>query len=52
MPTFDGLPRRPPVLVGALGGSGTRVVARLLACARYHIGAHRNAFEDSDHGLL
>jgi hypothetical protein len=37
-----------PVLVGAVGGSGTRVVARILAHAGFHIGADRNAAEDSE----
>jgi hypothetical protein len=38
----------PPVLVAAVGGSGTRVVARILAQAGLPIGAERNAFEDSE----
>jgi Sulfotransferase family len=37
-----------PVLVGAVGGSGTRVVARILSCAGFFIGAERNEAEDSE----
>src|SRR5262245_16874496 len=37
-----------PVLVGAVGGSGTRVVVRILAHAGFFIGAHRNFAEDSE----
>jgi hypothetical protein len=46
--TSGARPRHAPVLVGAVGGSGTRVVARVLARAGLPIGAHRNAFEDSE----
>jgi Sulfotransferase family len=38
---------RDPVLIGAVGGSGTRVVARILAQVGFFIGAHRNHAEDS-----
>lgn len=37
-----------PILVGAVGGSGTRVVARILARVGFFIGAHRNDAEDSE----
>lgn len=40
--------RTPPILVGALGGSGTRVVARLLRHAGVFMGADLNAAEDSE----
>lgn len=39
---------RSPVLVGAVGGSGTRVVARILAHAGFFIGGERNEAEDSE----
>jgi Glycosyl transferase family 2/Sulfotransferase family/Protein of unknown function (DUF3500) len=46
---FNGLRNLPaPILVGAVGGSGTRVVARILAHAGIHIGANRNEAEDSE----
>ena len=38
---------KPPVVVGALGGSGTRVVARILMQAGYFLGTHRNVSEDA-----
>jgi hypothetical protein len=38
---------RDPVLIGAVGGSGTRAVARILAQAGFFIGANRNHAEDS-----
>jgi hypothetical protein len=38
---------RDPILIGAVGGSGTRVVARILAQVGFFIGAHRNHAEDS-----
>jgi len=37
-----------PVLVGAVGGSGTRVVTRILSSAGFFIGAERNYAEDSE----
>lgn len=39
---------RAPVLVGALGGSGTRVVARLLRRAGVFMGSELNEAEDSE----
>ena len=39
---------RAPVLIGAVGGSGTRVIARILAQAGFFIGARRNDAEDSE----
>ena len=38
---------KPPVVIGALGGSGTRVVARTLLRAGYFLGTHRNVSEDA-----
>jgi Sulfotransferase family len=37
----------PPVVIGALGGSGTRVVARIVAAAGYFLGGNRNVSEDA-----
>ena len=45
---LSGMPTRSPILVGAVGGSGTRVVARLLAQAGFFIGADRRVSEDSE----
>jgi hypothetical protein len=39
---------RSPVLIGGVGGSGTRVVARILAKAGFFIGAKLNYAEDSE----
>ncbi|MDH3707827.1 MAG: sulfotransferase [Acidimicrobiia bacterium] len=36
-----------PIVVGALGGSGTRVLGQLLLALDVHIGDHRNHAEDS-----
>lgn len=36
-----------PVVIGALGGSGTRVVARIVIQAGYVLGTNRNASEDA-----
>jgi hypothetical protein len=38
----------PPILIGAVGASGTRVVARIVARAGFFIGAQRNLAEDSE----
>jgi len=40
--------RHDPVIVGALGGSGTRVVARLIRLAGVFMGEHVNYAEDSE----
>lgn len=37
----------PPVVIGALGGSGTRAVARILIRAGYFLGTHLNVSEDA-----
>jgi hypothetical protein len=37
-----------PVIVGAVGGSGTRVVARLISKAGVYVGARLNEAEDSE----
>ena len=36
-----------PLIIGAIGGSGTRVVARLARHAGYDLGAHLNSAEDA-----
>jgi len=38
---------KPPVVIGAMGGSGTRVVARLVQGAGVFIGTNRNRAEDA-----
>lgn len=37
----------PLLVIGATGGSGTRVVARIARCAGYDLGLHRNDAEDA-----
>ena len=41
------LPSSPPLIIGATGGSGTRVVARIARAAGYDIGTRLNAPEDA-----
>jgi Sulfotransferase family len=36
-----------PLIIGATGGSGTRIVARLARHAKYDLGTHLNASEDA-----
>jgi len=42
-------PNTAPVAIGAIGGSGTRVVARLLERLGYHLGENRNEELDNLH---
>ena len=44
----DPLPPSPPVIVGAVGGSGTRVVTRLIRSAGVFMGSRLNEAEDSE----
>jgi hypothetical protein len=46
-PAKEGLVCPAPVVIGALGGSGTRVVARLARRAGVYMGTHRNESEDA-----
>jgi hypothetical protein len=41
------LPPSPPLIIGATGGSGTRVVARIARAAGYDMGTHLNGAEDA-----
>jgi len=41
------LPHSPPLVIGATGGSGTRVIARIARHAGYNLGAHLNGADDS-----
>jgi hypothetical protein len=47
MPALDPLPATPPLIIGATGGSGTRVFARLAQLSGYELGAKRNQAEDA-----
>lgn len=40
-------PASPPLVIGATGGSGTRVVARIARHAGYYLGTHLNPAEDA-----
>src|SRR5437867_8063978 len=38
---------QPPIVIGATGGSGTRVVARIVRLAGCFLGTHLNASDDA-----
>ena len=47
MPAKGAIPATPPLIIGATGGSGTRVVARIARHAGYDLGSRLNRADDA-----